>query len=261
MKNEQLDHLNLYLCRECDQEDQIYIQKRALENHINTKHTPKRNKTNLELATHYFYDSHPINGVEKNHWEEALNWLQNIYEPSPPPFRQSLITKIQWRLEESVINTFREVIIACVEANHIPSQIRNKNTREFDSTPFWYLTIIFEQLILGPKHPTSQETINQCIHRWLRLFRSGQIKTLYEESRQTISKSSKQFQQDPSKIQKSAQLAADNDNYKSANARLTKTTPVAPINDNNIKAVESLFPESLNLPQNCTRRTRSTNQP
>ena len=115
------------------------------KNHINTKHTRKHTKTNIELATHHFYDSHPISGVEKDHWEEALNWLENIYDPSPPPFRQSLITKKQWRLEESVINsTFREVIIACVEANHTPSQIKKQKHQRIRLHPILHQKKLYD---------------------------------------------------------------------------------------------------------------------
>jgi hypothetical protein len=46
-------------------------------------------------------------------------------------------------------------------------------------------------------------------------------------------------------IQKSAQLAADVDNYKTANARITKHAPVALINQDNLHVLQALHPPSL----------------
>ena len=51
----------------------------------------------------------------------------------------------------------------------------------------------------------------------------------------------------PVSKQRSAQIAADNDNFKSANARLTKDTPVEPIDDNNINILFGLHPKSYAL--------------
>jgi len=58
--------------------------------------------------------------------------------------------------------------------------------------------------------------------RRVRLFWSGQIKQFYQESKQVTSKSAADFEKEAPKIQKSAQSAADNDNFKLVIARLVK---------------------------------------
>ena len=85
------------------------------------------------------------------------------------------------------------------------------------------------------------------MNRRLRLFRSGQIKQLYEESNCITSKTPGDYAANPVSKQRSAQIAADNDNFKSANARLTKDTPVEPIDDNNINILFGLHPKSYAL--------------
>ena len=56
----------------------------------------------------------------------------------------------------------------------------------------------------------------------------------------------------------SAQIAADLDNFKSANARATKETPVALIDDDNIQTCYKLHPKSLNLGLYRPRRSTRT---
>ena len=64
---------------------------------------------------------------------------------------------------------------------------------------------------------------------------SAKVDALVEESRSL-----------DSKIEKlTAQAAADVDNFKSANARVTKHAPVALINQDNIHVLEKLHPPSL----------------
>ena len=114
------------------------------------------------------------------------------------------------------------------------------------------LSFIFEQLILYPNPDQPREghkgtSLRQCITRRLRLFRSGQLKTLYDESKCIQSKSAKSFRESPPETHKCAQEAADNDNFKSAYARLVKYMPIAPINEVNIPILEKLFPKSLNV--------------
>ena len=166
-------------------------------------------------------------------------------------------------------NDLIDIIVA--GANEASSQ-RLAHDAAFDPTPLWTLLILFEQLVLFPTPLEPGQTshsgsLNQEIHRRLRLFRSGQLRELYEESRRVVSKTPSQHADSPARVQRCAQAAADCDNYKSANARLTKTTPVASISDGddgNITTLEKLYPPSLNLPDHrpagSTRRTSRRNR-
>jgi len=139
-----------------------------------------------------------------------------------------------------------------VEAHKSAKDAKLKNHEDYDPTAIWMLPFVFERLVLAPNPDNNNNTntktsINQLIHRRLRLFRSGQIKQLYEESNLVTSKTPSDYAANPVSKQRSAQIAADNDNFKSANARLTKDTPVEPIDDNNINILFGLHPKSYAL--------------
>jgi hypothetical protein len=129
-----------------------------------------------------------------------------------------------------------------------------RNRQAFDPWPILQLQILFEQLVLFPI-PTSarndDQGLNSIIHQRLRKLKQGKIRELYEEAHQVVSKTPKQQVESPVQIQRSAQLAADLDNFKSANARITKHAPVALINDSNLHVLEKLHPPSLN--HGCTK--------
>ena len=105
---------------------------------------------------------------------------------------------------------------------------------EYDATSCWLLIILLEQLLLLPSKKAEElkdSSLHTKICRRVRLFHSGQIRQLYQDSRAVISKSQADFEKGPPKIQKSAQSAADNDNFKSAIVRLIKNLTVAKITD------------------------------
>ena len=128
----------------------------------------------------------------------------------------------------------------------------------------WKLPFIFEQLVLSPSLHTNKiskrgPSLCQLIRACLRLFRAGQLSDLYDESREVVSKSASHYRENPPPNSKSAQNAANDENFKSTCTRLIKNAPIVPINDINISIFCKLFPESLNL--NLFRKehiTRST---
>jgi hypothetical protein len=85
---------------------------------------------------------------------------------------------------------------------------------------------------------------------------SKKLRELYNESRSIVSKSPREQTNQPVDIQRAAQLAADLDNFKTANARVTKHAPVALINDSNIHVLQNLHPPSLL--RGCIKATKST---
>ena len=191
--------------------------------------------------------------MHKNHWREGLAFLHSN-KLAEPTFRQTLITLINFRLESSILSTFFQVLVCCVEAHKLSRDAKLRHHIDYDPTDIWLLHFIFERLVLAPnphpkKHANDKNgtTINQLINRRLRLFRSGQIQQLYEESNQIESLTPSEYAERPVSKQRSAQIAADNDNFKSAAARLTKDTPVLPITDNNIGILFGLHPASYAL--------------
>jgi len=124
----------------------------------------------------------------------------------------------------------------------------SRQQRNFDPWPLLQLQILFEQLILFPINAATTDPkkgLNSIIHERLRKFKQGKIRELYEEAHLIQSKTPKQQAENPVSIQKSAQLAADLDNFKTANARVTKHAPVALINNDNLHVLQGLHPPSL----------------
>lgn len=208
----------------------------------------KRTSTNHDIVTRQLYKS--VKCVQRNHWKEGLSFLSN-HKIEPATFRQTLITLIRQdtRLEEAILQAYMDVITCCTKARGDIDYCRGRRQSDYDPTPIWILPFIFERLICAPNPDKSDtaESINTLITRRLRMFRSGQIEALYKESNQVVSRTPKDNKQNPAKIQRSAQIAADCDNYRSANIRLTNDMPVAAIDDEKLEVLQDLHPESYNL--------------
>jgi hypothetical protein len=244
----QLSESGIFLCRKCDEFICDEKDQEKLEEHLQS-HVPNRNKTNLELVTEQLYDS--VSCVQANHWEEGLKFLKHTTF-SQASFRQSIITKINWQLEDNVLHTFNSVLECCVEAHKQPKTLNAAIANDFDPTPIWILPFVFERLVLAPnpanpQDPDENTSIGSIINERLRLFKSGQIQELYNLSNEIKSHTPEYQASQPVDINKCAQNACDNNNFGSGHARLTQDTPVALIDDCNIDVCHNLHPPSLNL--------------
>ncbi len=227
--------------------------------HIESKHVEKRTDTNLELLSKFLFK--PIADRATNHWEDGLSFLTTL-SLSEPTFRQSLITKIYGDTEHIFLEAALDTIECIVEARKKPKGAERNSldsTRDFASTPVELLIFLIEQLVLFPSSADeieqSSASFHQVIQQRLILFRSGQLRELYAASRKVISKTPTEFDADAEVIQKSAQSAANLDNFKSAVARLVKNCPVAKITKGitgNLQALEKLFPPPLRLSDSFT---------
>jgi hypothetical protein len=168
-------------------------------------------------------------------------------------------------LEYRITDTFFDMIATATESLKPAQYHKSQSTKDFDPYPLLLLQVYFERLVLfallkedeGNTANTQQHakrtnklvaaTVNQTINDRLRRFNQGQIRKLYEESTLVQSKSPQQQKDSPPKIQKSAQLAADLNNFKSAITRLCKHAPVAIINLPKLEILKKLHPESLRL--------------
>ncbi|KAL7531896.1 hypothetical protein ACHAXR_004300 [Thalassiosira sp. AJA248-18] len=146
----------------------VYSAQNQLIKHIKSKHASTRSKPNLSIVTgHLFYRK---STSESNQWKSGLNWLSTVYQPQPSPFRQSLLLHLKHKLLETVIDAYRDLITATVEASNPSTNPTDADSPTFDSTPLWLLCINFELLVLAPEAP--QEGLNQstesttpCIYR------------------------------------------------------------------------------------------------
>ena len=71
------------------------------------------------------------------------------------------------------MNLFATVIETLDKARLPPDDLSRISSPDFDSTPFWLLTVLFEQLILSPKPPNSNEKIQPLIRRRIGMFTQG----------------------------------------------------------------------------------------
>ena len=251
-----LAHLDIYLCRHCT--DFLTCSTKKLSSHLNT-HDKTRSETNLDLATDFLY--HEVSTHQQNHWEEGLRFLSHT-KFAEPPFRQTLIATLKYRLETDVLRAFHDCIEAAVASKQQAADALLQKSEDFDHTPLFTLPFVFERLVLGPnphqRGDPRRTSTTQVIYRRLRLFRSGQIKLLYEESNAIESRTPASFAASPVDKSRCAQISADNNNYKSSAERLTKPdTRPALVNDSNIDVIYDLHPPSLNLhPPRAQRATR-----
>ena len=101
-------------------------------------------------------------------------------------------------------------------------------------------------------HTLPLQTINDDgtatqIEKRLHLFRTGNIKKLYYDSRKVVSrtpldKATRHKNELKTTRNRCAQLAADNDNYRSAIERLTTETPIALNTPETVEILKSLYP-------------------
>ena len=255
-----LETQNIFLCRECDGD--VFSRACDLTAHVKKKHYEYRNQTNLEIVHHCIYDE----ACGDSHWNDALTFLSDISWDAPP-YRSTMITKINHRLESNIIDTFHSVTHATTEACKPAKHHKHNSKQDFDADPVMALQILFERLVLFPLPPSATTTgtnkhnkarhasVNRTIHERLRLFKQGRIRELYNESNAVVSKSPSEMAAKPDKVQKTAQLAIDLDNVKSGNVRLTKSAPVAIIDEARLKALQDLHPPSLNRGVNKARRS------
>jgi hypothetical protein len=252
----QLEKNELFVCRECD--EKIFVSLTALNNHVRRNHCQSRSLTNLELVEQHIFKD--LQGSYDSFWQDGLAFLKSL-PLEPPPFRQCLTSKIRFRLEQTVCNTFLSTIEVANESLKPLPHHNLINKADYDPWPFIQLPILFEQLVLIPipkssNHKHQHSSLNSTIHDRIRRFKQGKLCKLYEESRQIQSKTPREQANNPVEVQKAAQLAADLDNFKSANARVTKHAPVALINDTNIHVLRNLHPPSLC--RGCVKPTKST---
>ena len=258
LSDEQLTTSGLFLCRQC--EECICESDSQFKTHHERVHVQKRSVTNKDIVTKHLFSE--VSTIHHNHWDEGLSFLSTTTF-SQATFRQTLITHIKDRLEQNVLRAYYDVLTCCVEAHKSASNAKLSKSSDFDPTPIWILPFVFERLVLAPNpnknpDPKKGETINQLVNERIRLFRSGQIQLLYEESNAIKSRTPAEQAAKPVSKLNSAQIAADLDNFKSANARATKETPVALIDDDNIQTCHNLHPKSLNLGLYRPRRSTRT---
>jgi len=237
-----LKETNLSICHQC-KKSKLFNNPQSLQKHILTTHTLSRTKTNCEILTEYLFDE-STQSCHHNHWNSALDWL-NSDNFDPPPFRSTLLPCVKWQLEDLLLDLLEDIIKATNELKKSPPKAKASLPAYNADIAAGQLIYLYEQLILAPTTHNKSDSLTQLIKRRIRLFRSGQLQTLYDESR-TVTSTSPQTtpladkSQQQRRQQQSAQKAADNDDFKKAISRLLRATPIAPNSPENINICQQL---------------------
>jgi len=235
-------NLGLHQCKTCV--TSIFTSKGALTRHTNTHHKNTRytDKNNVERIT----EAIPVPPTSTHHWNESFTWLNNL-KITPPPFRQNIWLKINKNTQTKIIHLYHRLLLVLINTPNTTSTVPIIPSMHKIEV-IWKLVFIFESIILFPmKNKANLMTTSPTIEKRLHLLRTGNIKLLYEESRAVISlspqeKKCKFDNMSESSTLQSAQLAANNDQYKSAISRLTQDTPVAINTPDIVKILEGLYP-------------------
>ena len=185
----------------------------ALNTHVRNNHTESRVLNNLQLVENFLFST--LGEGYTSDWTDGLAFLRTL-DLEPPTFRQPLTTKIKYRLEETICDTFALVIETCNEALKAPRNPKYVAKCDYDPWEILQLAFLFERLVLFPLQPSDQSnksntrrTLNTVIHERLRKFKQGKIRELYEEAAKIKSKTPNEQSANPPSISKAAQAAAD----------------------------------------------------
>ena len=227
----------LYLCRHCPTNPpKFYLHKRTLTKHIDTKHSNSstRSQTNTDIIVNSFRDSSPTT------WQGALQWLNNL-NLQPPQYRTNLWRKLDYTTQQEYFSTRHHLHQWIIQAmTPYQSQDPPPAPPNWDTTsdPLWKLLLIFDMLILSPRPKRSKWGANQLTKSRLYQFRLGLLQGLHNEA-MGHTRPSVVPAQDPAAA---AQLAANDDNYHTSYARLTKALPVATITPQVKQLIQKLYP-------------------
>jgi hypothetical protein len=126
--------------------------------------------------------------------------------------------------------------------DHTVQAITTACALSINSTPFWWLLFHLNMLILTPSTATqrSHKLINKTIRNCIISILSGDIEYVYNIAMTSTHHS---HNNTPTLIghNRTAQYAADSNQFLTAVARATTSTSVAPIDNSNIHIVKKLY--------------------
>jgi hypothetical protein len=229
------------ICPTCNSTDALYTRPGDLRRHQTTKHPPATPRAQSNLAL--ILGQHP--SANPNQWNATLRWLHQL-QPEPPPYRTNL-----WRhLDTSTKRTYHHTlgnlynwILAATEPHEDPEA---HPAHQLDATPFWKMLITFDMMILHPRPRTVPA--NKAVRQRLSQFHQGNLQPLYEHA--LAYKPPTHNTTHTPDLNHAAQLAANEDNYHTAYARLTTALPVACITPEVRDICQTLYPPPADYQSN-----------
>ena len=243
-----LDHnlcnkIKLYRCThsDCVNNKNVFFQShRALTTHYTTTHPltclPATTQDELQHPYQHFtnkiFDS-PGNEHLINNWNTGVDFIKANYHTEPPHFRST------WRrfLTRNNLVRFNNLLGKLI---HIIIQSTATNQADI----FWWLLFNIERLVLAPtdEQERDQLSIRKTIGQRIRDLQCGNIEQLLKDSNFNTNWNKQSPRPTTRSGDKSAQLAADEDNYRTAITRACAFNKIATIDESNEKTVFGLYP-------------------
>ena len=191
-------------------------------------------------------------------WDHALQWLHSL-QPQPPHYRTNIWRKLPHQARVTYFQLLHKIynwILAATEPHpHAQPHLAS-------SVPFWNLLITFDMMLLAPKPQDCHLSPAALLRTRLQLFKQGHLPQLYHQALQPQTQAHATHQPEDAANQHAAQLAADEDNYTTAYARITKALPVASISPEIRAACLKLYPPPTTYQPTTTKpRLPPTTQP
>ena len=253
-----LDHnicneINLFrcthsVCTTSNNMDIFFQSQRQLDDHNNTYHptTTTTSTTNtqtnpLERYTNIIF-KRPGSENLTNNWDSGATFIINNYDAQRPHFRSSWRRFLGGNNKTTFYRTMSHIITAIVQSS---------TTNE--SEIFWWLLLHYEMLILAPYAETSDENNDNkqrlIIRQRLIDFQCGNIEKLFHDTEFNTNWNHSSPRPSYRVGNQAAQIAADEDNYRTAITRACTFNKIATITDENQPIVEKLYPSRRNALQ------------
>ena len=222
----------------------FFSSQRALDIHYNTHHkapadtTPSAtDATPLTIATSHIFTKSQRNNL--NHWTHGLTFIDSTYDHEPPDFRTTWRQMLRGRQKAAFVTLQASIIRSIVVAS----------THTDDTSvaaPFWWLLLHLDMLIFAPSTKKQRDnlSIQHTIDDRIQAAFCGDIAFLFQ-SAMAVKRHTQNTRPSAHSMNRSAQLAADNDDYRTAVARACTSQTVASIGPSNIAHVHTLYTDPV----------------
>ncbi len=173
-------------------------------------------------------------------WSSAFTFISQHHQVTPPNFRHSWHHFLKGR-NATAFTQLQAGLLRSIYLAHA------SESAECNPTPFWWLFLHLELLILHPTASSNRDggSIQETIAERIASFRSGHIEELWDSAHSIVSRPTSTTPATPASHNRAIQHAADNDNWRTANKRATSTQTKATISPANEAIIEGLYSAPL----------------
>lgn len=248
LHTEQFRSYNLYTCPNCTHpsiscgQQGFSLHQRNSHLRRPSPHAPR--PPNSTLLKDAFLSSN-----NHDNWIDLLQWLLSLQDFPPPPFRHSLLYKINHSLRQQVLDIFLILLHKIVIATDATPPDPSTPDYESSTLPLLTLFLLLESVLLSPPLSNEPRKYKKLIPLRLQAFRQGRFRQLYENlhAHQPLPPSSPQMSPSilsPDIIDRTVTAAVRHGDYSAALKRLDPE-PRAILNDTYLSILKNLHPPAL----------------